>query len=85
MKNETLEELFVYGVIAIHVINEKQCEIVIDYAKDLGFDVEEIDNKTYIEYPFMFIEDKEQLQANMFRKNIEADGLKVLEFEEAFC
>lgn len=85
MKNEVLEDLYMSGVIAVHATNEKQCEIVIEYSKDLGFDTEGIDNKTYIEYPYMFIEDQEQLQANMYRKNVEAEGMKILEFDEIFC
>ena len=85
MNNKDLEEQFIKGVLAIHVTDSQQCQLLIDYAHKLGFNIEEFYDDNYIEYPYMFIEDEEHLQANKFKDNLALDGVEnIVEFEDVF-
>jgi len=84
MNNRFLEENFKNGEIAIHVTDENQCQQVVNYADTLGFNVDELDNKTYLEYPYFFIEQKEQLQATKTQESAEFQECKVMKFTDLF-
>ena len=84
MNNRFLEENFKNGEIAIHVTDENQCQQVVNYVNVLGYNVDELDHKTYLEYPYFFIEQKEQLQATKTQESAEFQGCKVIKFTDIF-
>ena len=83
-------EDFLDGKLIIVVSNLKESRFLINLAVGNGFpkdkDLSTFEDTTYEEYPFYFIEDKVQLQANKTSRNamIYEHCLAVKEFKEVF-
>jgi hypothetical protein len=83
-----MPEDFLNGKIAIEVKTLEESRYLINLARGQGYPKEYCDPMfevdTYLEYPYYFIEDGCQLQANMHRYNVEAWCDEVCTFDTIF-
>ena len=88
MNNENLEENFVNGNFAVHVTTEEQFKYILNYAKELGIDIdfileeEESDKDTYLNFPYLFVNDDNSLDGYASEHWVGSYGCKCYEFEE---
>lgn len=83
-------ERFLNGEIAIHVETLDQSKFLINLSLKNGFPKDGCEDvfhvNTYKDYPYYFIEDKMQLQANKERREAlnYSDAVKIEEFDDVF-
>ena len=76
---------FLSGRVAIKVKSIEESRYIINLAKEHGYPKEGcepmFEDDTYLEYPYYFIEDDCQLQANTYRRNVQDWCEEVCTFE----
>lgn len=88
MRHILNEEDFLNGTVAIKVKSLDESKYLINLALESGYPKEGsepmIENNTYLEYPYYFIEQDNQLQATMYRANLKDLCYEVCVFETIF-
>lgn len=88
MKINLNESEFLSGKIRIRVSNNEQSKLLINLARENGFDIgntnDSFEIDTWILYPWYFIEDDWQLQACDTKMNAYCDVEEIADFEDWF-
>jgi len=75
---------FLDSKIAIEIHNEKDCQELLDFVTENGIDLNEIEARDCLEYPYLFMETENYLQATKSEWTCKEDKLRIVQFDKVF-